>query len=156
MNTPTPQPDIDGELRKKVLNRLMDNVGHTDEDYETCRSHYSRCSKCGVETYHFKYGGLPNCSHAKKDQLPQSCNCSNGKQAKKDTAYIISLLTSATEKAVRAAILDERREIALDNYHGHTFSDSTDYRGKFAKFIENNERCIAKLQATTPKGVEDA
>lgn len=102
MPNPTPQPDID-ELRKKILNRLMDNVGHTDEDYETCRSHYSICSKCDVETYHFKYYRHPKCSHAKKDQLPQSCNCSNGKQAKKDTAYIISLLTTHTEKALSAA-----------------------------------------------------
>lgn len=41
----------------------------------------------------------------------------------------------------------ERKQIALDNYHGHTFSDSTNWQGKFQKFIDNNEKRLAALTA---------
>ena len=43
------------------------------------------------------------------------------------------------------ARIDERKNVALDNYNGHTFSDSTNYRGKFDKFTENNEKAIVHL-----------
>lgn len=46
-----------------------------------------------------------------------------------------------------AARYDERKAVALDNYHGHTFSDATDYKGKFDKFIDNNEKRIADLKS---------
>lgn len=42
--------------------------------------------------------------------------------------------------------LAERKKIALDNYHGHTFSDATNYKHKFDKFIEGNERRIKQLK----------
>lgn len=51
-----------------------------------------------------------------------------------------------------AARKDERKIVALDNYHGHTFSDATDYKGKFDKFIENNERRLATLKSQQQKG----
>ncbi len=44
-----------------------------------------------------------------------------------------------------SARLDERKEVALDNYRGHTFSDGTNWRGKFDKFILNNDKRIAQL-----------
>lgn len=42
--------------------------------------------------------------------------------------------------------IDERNEVALDNYRGHTFSDNTNYEAKFAKFIANNEKRIQGLE----------
>lgn len=45
------------------------------------------------------------------------------------------------------ARIDERNEVALDNYRGHTFSDSTNYEGKFAKFIANNENRLKDMTA---------
>lgn len=47
--------------------------------------------------------------------------------------------------------IEERREVALDSYRGQTFSDSTNYKGKFEKFIRNNERRIAALEAQLSK-----
>jgi len=57
----------------------------------------------------------------------------------------------AHEKTIR---LNERIEVALDNYRGHTFSDSTDYKGKFEKFTENNEKRLAQLSDTKAKEEE--
>lgn len=58
-------------------------------------------------------------------------------------------IESHTAQAVLSARLEERKAVALDNYRGQTFSESTNYRGKFDKFIRNNERRIAELEATT-------
>lgn len=44
-----------------------------------------------------------------------------------------------------AGRIDERNEVALDNYRGHTFWESTNYKGKFEKFMQNNERRIEAL-----------
>ena len=53
------------------------------------------------------------------------------------------------EAKTAEARLNERKQVALDNYHGHTFSEATNYKGKFDKFIENNERRIAHLTNQT-------
>ena len=57
------------------------------------------------------------------------------------------------ETLITEARLDERNELALDNYRGQTFSDSTNYEAKFAKFIDNNNKRISRLQASL-KGKE--
>lgn len=43
------------------------------------------------------------------------------------------------------ARLAERNQVALDNYRGHTFGETTNWEGKFAKFISNNENRLAQL-----------
>lgn len=48
--------------------------------------------------------------------------------------------------------IDERNTVALDNYRGHTFSKSTDWEGKYNKFITNNENRIAQLKSNLEKG----
>lgn len=48
--------------------------------------------------------------------------------------------------AVREAKIRERKEIALDNYQGQTFSESTNWEGKFQKFIDNNEKRLKQLE----------
>lgn len=60
-------------------------------------------------------------------------------------------LKSRDQQIALAARLDERKQVALDNYHGHTFSDATNYKGKFDKFIENNERRIKTLKQAQNK-----
>ena len=50
---------------------------------------------------------------------------------------------------ITKARIDERNEVALDNYRGHTFSDSTNYEAKFAKFIDNNEKRLSQLKNIT-------
>jgi len=45
-----------------------------------------------------------------------------------------------------AARLDELNAVALDNYRGQTFSDSTNWKGKLQKFIDNNERRLRHLK----------
>jgi hypothetical protein len=62
---------------------------------------------------------------------------------------IANSFAKALHEAEVSARIDERKRIALDNYHGHTFSDSTNYKGKFDKFVEGNERRISTL--TTEK-----
>ena len=64
-------------------------------------------------------------------------------------AETLELADFITEQT-RLARISERNEIALDNYRGQTFSDSTNWKGKFEKFIENNERRLAQL-APKPK-----
>lgn len=64
---------------------------------------------------------------------------------------LATLYASLIDEQIQAARLDERRQVALDNYRGQTFSDSTNWRGKYEKFIENNERRIAQL---SPKPIE--
>ena len=44
-----------------------------------------------------------------------------------------------------------RKEVALDNYQGQTFSDSTNYKAKFDKLIRNNELVIKRLQSQLNK-----
>jgi hypothetical protein len=64
-------------------------------------------------------------------------------------------LSAYLEARERAARYSERKRVALDNYQGQTFSDSTNWHGKFEKFIENNERRLRQL--TQPKeGKNDA
>lgn len=50
------------------------------------------------------------------------------------------------DKAIREARIDERKHVALDNYKGQTFSEATNYKAKFDKFIENNEKRIKQLK----------
>lgn len=45
-----------------------------------------------------------------------------------------------------AGRIDERNQIALDNYRGQTFSESTNWHSKFDKFVSNNEKRLAQLQ----------
>lgn len=54
--------------------------------------------------------------------------------------------TTLLELELQKAKLEERNSIALDNYRGHTFSESTDWKGKYQKFIDNNERRLKALQ----------
>jgi hypothetical protein len=61
-----------------------------------------------------------------------------------------ALLTLIHDRELRAR-LDERNSVALDNYRGHTFSDSTDWKGKYDKFIKNNERRLKALHADKEK-----
>lgn len=67
----------------------------------------------------------------------------NLKKINEATTALKTLLTSEKNKAR----IDERNEVALDNYRGHTFSDSTNYGAKFAKFIDNNEKRLAQLNS---------
>ena len=64
---------------------------------------------------------------------------------------MVRLVSPFITQHTEAARFDERKRVALDNYHGHTFSDSTNWRGKFEKFIQNNERRISQLQSHTNK-----
>lgn len=66
-----------------------------------------------------------------------------------EAEFVRRIIRSHTAQAVLSARLEERKAVALDNYRGQTFSESTNYRGKFDKFIRNNERRIAELEATT-------
>ena len=50
--------------------------------------------------------------------------------------------------------IDEHQALALDHYVGHTFSENTDYKDKFEKFVENNERMIKKLSALQKGEIE--
>ena len=69
----------------------------------------------------------------------------------------IQKLNKEATKAIQALLaeqvqlgrISERNEVALDNYRGHTFSDSTNWEAKFAKFIDNNEKRLAQLKDTT-------
>lgn len=54
---------------------------------------------------------------------------------------IMGLIQQEIAKARRS----ERLEVALDNYRGQTFSESTDYKSKFDKFVRNNEIRIEQL-----------
>lgn len=56
-----------------------------------------------------------------------------------------------TKEAERRARIDERNSVALDNYRGHTFSATTDWKGKFQKFIDNNEKRLADLSSKAQK-----
>lgn len=60
---------------------------------------------------------------------------------------IESLIRSLTNEAELRGRQDERTQVALDNYWGKTFSDSTNYSLKFDKFIKNNEKRRAALLA---------
>ena len=58
---------------------------------------------------------------------------------------IITLFQAREKEAERRGRIDERKAVALDNYQGQTFSDSTNWEGKFRKFIDNNERRLRQL-----------
>lgn len=60
-------------------------------------------------------------------------------------------LTTFMYQQMLEARIDERKQVALDNYHGQTFSDSTNYKDKFDKFIENNERRLETLKQQQSK-----
>jgi len=62
-----------------------------------------------------------------------------------DTQPAISETENTLAQMLKEARLQERKEVALDNYRGQTFSDSTNWHGKFDKFVENNERALAAL-----------
>lgn len=59
----------------------------------------------------------------------------------------ITEATQTLKELIVEARLNERKDIALDNYYGHTFSNSTDWKAKFDKFIRNNEFRIKELQS---------
>lgn len=60
---------------------------------------------------------------------------------------------AAVQRLFAAERLDERNQVALDNYDGHTFGTETDWRTKFDKFIRGNNARIASLQEQqTPEG----
>lgn len=59
--------------------------------------------------------------------------------------------TKAVDALIIQARLGERREVALDNYRGHTFSEDTNWWGAFEKFTENNEKVIAALESQLGK-----
>ena len=66
---------------------------------------------------------------------------------------LVEQITAWHEAELAQARLAERQNVALDNYYGHTFSDSTNWKGKFDKFINNNEARIAALKDGA-KGLE--
>lgn len=61
------------------------------------------------------------------------------------TAAFVSELNSIIDCHTAEARITELKELALDHYQGKTFSDSTDYKAKFEKFVRNNERRIREL-----------
>lgn len=52
--------------------------------------------------------------------------------------------------AEREARIHERKQVALDNYIGQTFSGATNWEGKFQKFIDNNDKRLANLTINKP------
>jgi len=80
--------------------------------------------------------------HKPSGKNSEICNCDGfwHVSINDNTHYI-----SGVEAKIAEARLDERKQVALDNYRGQTFSESTDWKGKFDKFVENNERRIANL-----------
>jgi hypothetical protein len=67
----------------------------------------------------------------------------------KDLPKTLSDIENYIAKHTQEARLNERQELALDLYHGHTFSKSTNWEAKFAKFIDNNENRIRTLKPKT-------
>jgi hypothetical protein len=57
--------------------------------------------------------------------------------------------TQAIQSLINEARANERQEVALDNYKGQTFSSSTNYKGKWDKFVRNNEAVIKQLTEET-------
>ena len=66
-------------------------------------------------------------------------------------SYDIANIVHDAAQQIRLLMIDARikelKEAARDHYHGHTFSDLTDYKGKFQKFIDNNEYRIKYLES---------
>lgn len=131
------------ETIEHVLDSLADfmakEVSQTEKAYGGCHNCYGK----GYATAPDLWAGYDTDTDIGSPGGPISggepvtmkyCTCERGKQ-----------LDQMVAKEVAAARLDERKQIALDNYHGHTFSDSTNWKGKFEKFIDNNERRIAQL-----------
>ena len=56
-------------------------------------------------------------------------------------------ITADRKRVALEARINERNKIALDNYRGKTFSESTNWQAKFGYFVEGNERRIAELKA---------
>jgi hypothetical protein len=52
-------------------------------------------------------------------------------------------------RQLNRARLAECETTALDNYQGQTFSKSTNYKGKWEKFVRNNEKRIDQLKRKT-------
>lgn len=59
--------------------------------------------------------------------------------------HILDKLVMLIEAEKLKARLDERNQIALDNYYGKTISNETDWRAKFDYFIKGNDRRIWSL-----------
>lgn len=96
-----PTLSVDGGLRERLFKYLSKDISHEDSDYRTCSSHYSKCSKCGVETYHFKYSGKSHCSHAKRYQQEQSCTCGAVKEVRAQIRYLMGILDAHLQASVR-------------------------------------------------------
>ena len=60
---------------------------------------------------------------------------------------ILELITADRKRVSLEARINERNKIALDNYRGETFSESTNWQAKFEYFMDSNERRIAELKA---------
>lgn len=54
-------------------------------------------------------------------------------------------LTKLIETETLKVRLDERNQLALDNYYGKTISNESDWRAKSDYFIKNNDRRIWSL-----------
>ena len=64
-----------------------------------------------------------------------------------DADAVMQLITADRKRVALEARINERNKIALDNYRGKTFSESTNWQAKFGYFVEGNERRIAELKA---------
>lgn len=61
------------------------------------------------------------------------------------TDGLLELVEAYSHKKLLEAHITTRKAIALDNYHGHTFSEDADWRVKYDKFVTNNEKAIEAL-----------
>lgn len=61
------------------------------------------------------------------------------------TQIMVEEFMQLIDRHITEARITELKELALDHYQGKTFSDSTDYKAKFEKFVRNNERRIREL-----------
>lgn len=65
---------------------------------------------------------------------------------------LYGLITQEAERHADQRELSVRKNLALDHYRGKTFSDSTNYRAKFDRFINSNESRIVELKAKQQEG----
>ena len=61
------------------------------------------------------------------------------------TNELIALITADRKRVALEARIAERKQIAIYNYAGYTFSEKTNWAEEFQKFIDNNESRIAQL-----------
>lgn len=80
-----------------------------------------------------------------RDQLLRIYNGDFDQSADRTLEEVTSHISQAIKQAELRGRLSERKAVAFDNYHGHTFSNSTNYKGKFEKFASNNDKRIEHL-----------